>query len=575
MAGTSCEQVRNQIEQLKKNETPAESKIVTEIQNWLAVEQPEKKSQREQCLAAAIKEKTSFKQDVAKIYHALFPILENGGLDPSDLTKYLEEKGGVNAVESMENLRKLLIWRFKILDNKFPENIRNHPDFPTFKSNTEELLSAVYYNINGVSKINNFAFSNSFEKTEDLMRKMQAAENGSKERSSPERRLRQIEKLLERDKIIGKEVLENFIESINSIDYGPGFDVRNKLTNEGITANSTYEELKSFIKKTFVDTGKDKWMRLSTPAEREFINQPQGLSAGFYFASPIEFSLQEMQKSASVQILPGSPAHKAGMRDGDVITKIDDTKIHTYSDLIQYCSAHEAESSLIVTYERGKLRRTIMIEKVELPSVNIDNKGDGRYKISFPDGQMSLEGIDKVENFLRTQRPKEVTFDLRRVRGGQFVQAKNLVSMLVQRDVYIADSYIKTTQRNVNRDSDFMQLKYAENYTPPAKVNFEVDEGTASAAEVLIAGVTAWVRDSFYTQPNEWRPAHNNVTIYGDSPTKGKNGVQESFNLYTGQRGTESAQLRLTIADWTSTGKEGATLKPPIKPHKPLAERTY
>jgi putative serine protease PepD len=64
----------------------------------------------------------------------------------------------------------------------------------------------------------------------------------------------------------------------------------------------------------------------------------------------------------------GSPADKAGLKDGDVITKIDATPIRGYQDLITAIRRDKVGQSVTVTYVRDGRTRTASITLAERPS---------------------------------------------------------------------------------------------------------------------------------------------------------------------------------------------------------------
>ena len=56
----------------------------------------------------------------------------------------------------------------------------------------------------------------------------------------------------------------------------------------------------------------------------------------------------------SSAIMAGGPAAKAGLRAGDLITKVDDMKINTPEELIVEIRTHNVGDELTITYLRGK-----------------------------------------------------------------------------------------------------------------------------------------------------------------------------------------------------------------------------
>ena len=57
--------------------------------------------------------------------------------------------------------------------------------------------------------------------------------------------------------------------------------------------------------------------------------------------------------AALAQVLPGTPAAKAGLKSGDVVTKLDGKTITNASDLSSVINGHKPGDSLSVTYVRG------------------------------------------------------------------------------------------------------------------------------------------------------------------------------------------------------------------------------
>jgi serine protease Do len=58
------------------------------------------------------------------------------------------------------------------------------------------------------------------------------------------------------------------------------------------------------------------------------------------------------------QVTSGSPAYKAGLKAGDVITKIDDEDISTAEDLISAIGSHQIGDQVSIVYYRGSQQKT-------------------------------------------------------------------------------------------------------------------------------------------------------------------------------------------------------------------------
>ncbi|MHC8562655.1 PDZ domain-containing protein [Streptomyces albidoflavus] len=61
----------------------------------------------------------------------------------------------------------------------------------------------------------------------------------------------------------------------------------------------------------------------------------------------------------SAAVSPGGPAAKAGLKSGDVITKLDDTIIDSGPTLIGEIWTHKPGDTVKITYERGGKTETV------------------------------------------------------------------------------------------------------------------------------------------------------------------------------------------------------------------------
>ena len=67
-------------------------------------------------------------------------------------------------------------------------------------------------------------------------------------------------------------------------------------------------------------------------------------------------------------VTSGSPADTAGLRPGDVITKMDDKDISTSDDLVSAISSHQIGDKVEITYYRGKVQQVASVTLGESPS---------------------------------------------------------------------------------------------------------------------------------------------------------------------------------------------------------------
>lgn len=63
-----------------------------------------------------------------------------------------------------------------------------------------------------------------------------------------------------------------------------------------------------------------------------------------------------------VQLTKNGPADKAGVKEGDIITKIDDTNLTTMNDLRQYIYTKKPNENVTLKINRGKIKKDIVVQ---------------------------------------------------------------------------------------------------------------------------------------------------------------------------------------------------------------------
>jgi len=102
-----------------------------------------------------------------------------------------------------------------------------------------------------------------------------------------------------------------------------------------------------------------------------------------------------------------SGAEKAGLKEDDVITKVDDKKIESPADLVSAIAAHKPGEQVAITYKRGnkesKTNATLTENKMRSFAFNFDHDN---YNFNMPDIPEIRQGFKMGENFSMTRRPK-------------------------------------------------------------------------------------------------------------------------------------------------------------------------
>ena len=91
--------------------------------------------------------------------------------------------------------------------------------------------------------------------------------------------------------------------------------------------------------------------------------------AGFFVGKP------NLDSSVIGEAVSGYPAYTAGIRDGDIITSINDQEVESWYDLSSYLSTSTVADGALITYERDNVSySTIVYPKVYIYSLGISNK---------------------------------------------------------------------------------------------------------------------------------------------------------------------------------------------------------
>ena len=114
---------------------------------------------------------------------------------------------------------------------------------------------------------------------------------------------------------------------------------------------------------------------------------------------------QKDEKGVLVQsITKESAAEKAGLKENDIITKIDDTKISEPDDLSAAIKEHKPGDKVKVTYLRDKKEQKVTAELTKWKGVNAWSMGEGQnFNMNFDDLHLDkgLAELDRIKG-LRT-----------------------------------------------------------------------------------------------------------------------------------------------------------------------------
>jgi len=235
--------------------------------------------------------------------------------------------------------------------------------------------------------------------------------------------------------------------------------------------------------------------------------------------------------------MEGTPAYRMGLRSGDQIRAIDGTSTYkmTTSGAAKLMRG-SAGTSVNLTIMRQGLASPIDFEVeravIELKSVNysgvIDGTNIGYVRLSRFAEETTNELIEAISE-LKTQNVDGLVFDLRSNGGGLLQQAVQVAGLFIEEGrlvVYSRGQYAGSEKRYYSGMSgattDLESILY-----PDKPLVILVDEGTASASEIVSGAIQDWDRG----------------VIMGHR-TYGKGLVQQLFPVGSG----EDHHLKLTTA---------------------------
>lgn len=227
-----------------------------------------------------------------------------------------------------------------------------------------------------------------------------------------------------------------------------------------------------------------------------------------------------------LSVIPGGPSDAAGVQTGDKLLKVDDSIIVTgrniTSDEVRKLLRGPRNSTVKTTMLRGGRQVDIVIKRGLIPLYSVDASymtapGTGYIKISKFSATTYTEFMEAVRK-LEKQGMKKLVVDLRQNGGGLLDAATRLADEFLDGDKLIVYTQGKSVPRQ-----DYKCVR--PGVFEKGALAILMDEGSASASEVLAGAVQDWDRGEIIGRRSF-----------------GKGLVQEPFDLSNG--GT----LRLTVA---------------------------
>ena len=313
--------------------------------------------------------------------------------------------------------------------------------------------------------------------------------------------------------------------STSQLDYS-GVEELYDALKDGYDGELSNESIEDGLKAGLVKSAGDPYTEfLNAEASKEFNEDLNGSFEGI----GAELGKEE-QSIIIISPIDGFPAQKAGIKPGDIITKINDESAYdiSISDAVKKIRGEKGTKVKLDVFRDNKvLNFEITREQINLPSVKseVTPENIGIIKISrFGDDTEEL--VLKAAKDFKTKKVKGVILDMRGNPGGLLDQSVKVSSVWLPKGKLVLEEkrggeVVNTFKANGN--SILLGI--------PTVVL--VDEGSASASEI-VAGA---LRD-------------NGVATIIGQKTYGKGSVQELKQL------SDGGVLKVTIARWfTPAGK--------------------
>jgi len=248
--------------------------------------------------------------------------------------------------------------------------------------------------------------------------------------------------------------------------------------------------------------------------------------SGKFYGIGVEFNIYDDTLNVT-HVMKDGPGFKAGLETGDQFLKIEDSVVAGKKiDANKYIKMLRGERGTKVNLlvKHGGATRTITISRDAIPLSSLDaaymlNADAGYIRLNKFSSQTYREFMDALID-LKKKGMQKLVLDLRGNGGGLLEEATEIADEFLDGDKLITYTEGKHTARKEYRCRRTGQFESGPLY-------LLIDEGTASASEILAGALQDWDR----------------ATVVGRR-TFGKGLVQEQFDL------SDRSAIRLTIAKY-------------------------
>ena len=206
--------------------------------------------------------------------------------------------------------------------------------------------------------------------------------------------------------------------------------------------------------------------------------------AGTYEGIGIEVMLKDGVVSVG-NVFDNSPASKAGVKVGDIVTKVNDTDINgkSLTEVVNMISGNDSgkSSKLTVTRDGQELSFELSKDTIETPVVDSEiyesnNKKIGYIKIEIFNSN-SYKQFNKILKKLEKNNIEGLVIDVRDNPGGYLSEVKNILSLFLNKKQVLYQLQTKNKTEKVYGTKKSVDRDYP--------VSVIINDESASASEIL------------------------------------------------------------------------------------------
>ncbi len=226
--------------------------------------------------------------------------------------------------------------------------------------------------------------------------------------------------------------------------------------------------------------------------------------------------------------LKNSPAEKAGIKAGDIITKVDGFAVALMSvdESIQHIRGEKGTSVIMTILRKDApepIDLTVIRDTINIPTIDEENLGGDIYLIRLYNFNASAADLfHKALINAKQQQKKNIIIDLRGNPGGYLEGAVSIASeILPEGQTIVSEDYGSDKKTLVHRSYGYKTLG------DDIKIIILIDKGSASASEIVAGALQDTKR----------------ATLIGET-SFGKGSVQELLAV------SKDTSIKITVAHW-------------------------